>query len=992
MSGYRVSLPAGKKISFRFDGKLHTGYEGDTLASALLANGVSVVARSFKYHRPRGILTAGIDEPNALVQLETGAETVPNVKATSIKLYDGLHARSVNAWPSAKFDLMSVTGMFQAFLPAGFYYKTFIWPDWHLFEPTIRRAAGMGKSPDSVDPNAYEHVYEAVDFLVVGGGLTGLISAYFAGLSGAKVVLVDLDSEWGGMLLSNETSINGSPASVWVKDIVAKLAAMENVRLLNNTVAFGFYDHGLIGLLETVIRESTQKKAVRQRLWKIRAKQVVQATGALERPLVFPGNDRPGIMLSSAAQAYLQRYGVACGRNAVFCTSNDSAYEVALAYVKAGIKVKAIVDLRPGSNAQIVQDIVHSGVPVYFSTAVTNTYGKNGIHSLELHQIDKSGAALTGTAQRVDCDVLLTSGGWSPCVQLFSQSGGSLAFDEEIQGFKPVRSVQKEISVGAAAGRYDITESIKNAISVIADALRVEGYDPQEPPPVTIAGGIEFGAQCPIRQIDVSGLRGSRPKAWIDFQHDVTDSDIRLALRENYRSVEHVKRYTTLGMASDQGKTSNVNAIGVMEKTMGVSMAQVGTTKFRPPYDPVAIGAMAGMRIGENLHPLSQMAAHESHVKQGAVFEDYGRWLRPVYYAQGSESEDEAIAREVMAVRNGVGIFEASPLGKIEVVGTDAAEFLNRIYVNNMKTLKPGKCRYGLMLNEQGIIHDDGILACLGENHYLVGTTSGHAEAIHEALQEWLQCEWLNLDVVTENVTTNWAVITVAGPKARQVLSRLESDISFAPDDFPHMAQKLGVLQGMPCRVQRVSFSGEVSYEVSVPWGYGHYLWELLLEGGKPEQITPFGVEALMVMRVEKGFLHVGADTDGTTLPMDVGFGNIIAKKIDDFVGRRSLMTENALSSDRRQFVGIEVLDGKGPLDIGGHVIGLHASAPGKTQGWVTSSVMSPTLGRPVALGLVECASMRIGEEVQVWSLGKSRKARLVSPCVYDPKGELLNA
>jgi len=974
MSGLRSAdgraIDRSKPIAFSWEGRRYTGYAGDTLASALLANGVSIIGRSFKYHRPRGLIAAGLEEPNGIVQLETGSATVPNVKATQVELYEGLTATPVNAKPSVNFDLMAVNSLFKRFIPAAFYYKTFTWPNWHMFEPSIRKAAGLGVAPDEADPDSYEHRYAHVDTLVIGSGAAGLAAAEAAAAlpGNERVALVEADFEFGGGLLSASGEIEGMPALAWRDASLARLREMPNMLLLNRTMAFGFYDHGLVGLCERLTDHLPPhaRTGPRQRLWKLRASKVVLATGAFERPIPFSGNDRPGVMLASAAQTYARRYGALPGKRVVVCTNNDTAYEAALALREAGSEIVAIVDSRPerstatGPATARGIEVINGAVPLAAKggKAVTGlTIGLNG-----------------GARRRFACDAVLTSDGWNPAVHLHSQSGGSLAYDASLQAFLPGKAAQNAISVGAAAGVLDLDA----AVAAARAAVRGDAVELPAPNPVGPTHRFADG-EADARTV------------WLDFQNDVTVGDVQLAARENFRSVEHLKRYTTLGMASDQGKTSNIAGIHVLSDLLKVPAPAIGTTKFRPPFDPVTIGAFAGSSVGENLMPLAHTPSHAAQLALGAKMEPYGGWLRAAYLPRAGESEEQAIAREVRAVRGSVGLFDASTLGKIEVKGPDAPEFLQRMYVNNARTLKVGQCRYGLMLNEHGIVYDDGVFARLAQDHFLVGTTSGHAAAIAESFQEWLQCEWPHLRVVVENVTTGWAVMNIAGPKARAVLASLGTDIDLAAEAFPHMHYREATVGGAPARIQRVSFTGEVSYEVAVPWRYGSSLWNAFMRAGAPHGITPFGVESLMVMRVEKGFLHVGSDTDGTTYPQDLGFGQIVAKKKDDFVGRRSTMRPDGLRDDRRQLVGLEVTDGRGPLHVGTHVLPPGARQPRGTHGWVTSSVFSPTLDRPLAMALVERGTKRIGEEVHVWNLGDWRTARITDPRFYDPAGERIH-
>ena len=937
MSGWRLAeggrIDRTKPLKFQWSGRRYSGFAGDTLASALLANGVDIVGRSFKYHRPRGLLAAGIEEPNAIVQIEIGTETIPNLKATTVELYDGLIAAPVNAHPSAERDRMAINGWFKRFIPAAFYYKTFMWPDWHWFEPSIRRAAGLGVAPTSADPDTYEHRFAHTDVLVIGSGAAGLAAALEAASKGARVMLVEGDCALGG---------GGADMN-----LVERLRALPNVEILARTLAFGFYDHELVALCERLTEHLplAKRRGPRQRLWKVRAQQVILATGAFERPLPFENNDLPGVMLASAGQTFVMRYGVAPGRQVVVATNNDSAYHSAFALHDAGVAVTAIIDSRTSST---VAGASERGIRTIFGSAPVAAKGKCCVTGITISPVTQTNAKET-----ISCDCVLVSGGWNPAVHLHSQSGGRLGFDAAMQAFLPTEAVQSARCVGAAAGDIAIGEVGPTRSYADGDA--------------------------------------AAHKAWLDFQNDVTVGDVQLAARENFRSVEHVKRYTTLGMASDQGKTSNVSGIQVMAGLLGKAPDAIGTTKFRPPFDPVTIGAFAGRSIGDDLMPLAYPVSQARKVALGAKIENYGGWGRAAYFPQPGEREDQAIAREVLAVRNSVGLFDASPLGKIEVAGPDAAEFLDRMYVNGIKTLKIGRCRYGLMLNENGVVYDDGVVARIGEDRYLVGTTSGHAAAIATSFDEWLQCEWPNLQVLTQNVTTGWAVMNVAGPRARDVLAAVGTDIGLSNAAFPHMTYREGTVAGAVARISRVSFTGELSYEVAVPWGYGAALWDALITAGTDHGITPFGVEALMVMRVEKGFLHVGSDTDGTTLPQDVGFGAAMAKKPNDFVGRRSTRRPDGLRADRRQFVGLEIIDGQGPVHAGAHILPPIVATPPGSDGWVTSAVMSPTLGRPLAMALVRQGQARLGEAVTLWDMGTRRQARIVDPRFYDPEGARLD-
>jgi sarcosine oxidase subunit alpha len=908
-------------LAFRFNGRRYRGHAGDTLASALLANGVRLVARSFKYHRPRGIVASGAEEPNALVQLRVGQGSEPNIKATEIELYDGLDATSVNCWPSPSFDLRAINQLAAPLLGAGFYYKTFMWPDWHLFEGPIRRAAGLGLAPSAADPDRYVHRFADCDTLIVGAGPAGLAAALAAATRGERVILAEADFQLGGSALWRGDRREAAK-------IENALRALPEVTILMRTNVFGYYDHNALAAVEQLGGDGA-----RQRLWKIRAKDVILATGAIERPLVFSGNDRPGVMLASAVQSYIRRWAVLPGRHAVVFTNNDGAYEAAAALREAGASV-TVIDSRANPNSPSAD-----GIRVLSAHLVTGVKGGRSVRGTTVAPV--SG----GPATTLPCDILAMSGGWSPAVHLFSQSGGSLRFDEAIQAFVPDRARQAVTAVGAAAG--DLGDL-----------------------------GIEPLWEVPGRKLK-----------FIDLANDVTTKDIGIAAAENYVSVEHLKRYTTLGMGVDQGKTSNVNGLAVMGALTGRSPGEVGTTKFRPPYTPVTFGTIAGPLVGDLYRPVKQLPAHGWHVTHGGVFEEYAGWARPTAYPLVGETWEEATQREARAARTRAALFDGSPLGKIEVVGRDAGTFLDRIYVGNASNLKVDSSRYGLMLNENGIIVDDGVFVRLGEAHYLVHTTSAGADRIAAMFEEWLQCEWTELDVVILPVTTQWATLTLSGPSAAEILARVGPELDLA--HFRHMTFREEKVAGIPARILRASFTGEASYEISVPARRASELIDALARAGRPYHLTPIGIEALMILRTEKGYLHVGVDTDGTTIPDDVGMAGPIAKKASDFIGRRSLLRADALRPDRLQLVGVQSDDAL--LPVGAHIL-RGGEVPGPIDGYVTSSHHSPTLGRPVALGLVRSGRSRIGEHVTLYDMGTRHGATIVDPVFYDKTGDRLRA
>jgi sarcosine oxidase subunit alpha len=959
---FGLRLDRTRSLSFEFNDRRMSGYAGDTLASALLANGVQLVGRSFKLHRPRGIFSCGVEDPSGLVDLGSGATRTPNQRATLIELEEGLRAASVNCWPTVEFDFGAVNGMLSALLPAGFYYKTFKWPNWHLFEPTIRRMAGLGRAAGVADPDRYEEVAAVADVAVVGGGIAGLSAAVSAAQSGAHTILLASGAFLGGSL--------GWRSDAQIDALVAE-ASRAGVRILTRTLAFGVYDHGLLCARESVSQGSARNGAgrgvLRERLWKIRARHIVAAAGAFERPMLFPDNDRPGVMLAGAADKYAHAFGVACGQRVVIAVNSDSAYGVAESLRAAGVEVVALVDRRARGDigvggATSFRTLTDAGIARVEGTTAVRGCAVASVHG--------------GRPETFDCDSILSAGGHAPAVHLHSQAGGKLRWLDDAAMFVPDGHAPGLVSVGACAGIFDRDAAAEHAAQV-GRALGSGLIPPMATP------------QGAGRSLASTVLPGMTGKQFVDLQNDVVVGDVGLAARENYRSVEHLKRYTTAGMGTDQGKTSNVNALVLMGDLTGRQPAEVGTTKFRPPFAPVTLGLLAGRRVGALYRPLKSLPAEHWHQERGALFEQFGTWYRPAAYPLPGETLDIAAQREARAVRESVGVLDGSPLGKLEVFGPDAAEFLDLMYVGTMSTLSIGQARYGVLLNENGIVVDDGIVARLSHAHYWINTTSAGVERTTAAFEEWLQCEYTNLRVVVTPVTSRWGNVTVAGPKAWRWLSAIGFDAGFAPASMKHMTLRTGALEGVPLRVLRASFSGEFGYEVNLPSDHTHWLLERLWARAQEFAAVPYGIEALEILRTEKGFIHIGTDTDGTTLPGDIGFARAVDKKKANFVGRRSLLRPAARDPERLQLVALASGDATTPLPVGAQIAA--GSPPTRTEGYVTSSFMSPTLGAPVALGLLARGAERLGERLRVHHLGTTLEAVVVKAPFIDPPGERLN-
>lgn len=983
-----------RPLQFEFDGKKLSGYEGDTLASALLGAGYRVLARSYKYHRPRGLLGSGVEEPNAYLQVGEGASSTPNQRATDVLLEQGMRLRSQNRWPSLRFDLGAVSGWMSRLLPAGFYYKTFIWPRiaWKkLYEPLIRQAAGMGRVPEGEDPDRYEQSYAFVDVLVVGGGVSGLAAARAASRSGARVLLAEQTPWVGGRLLGDRTRISGSDGATWAEGEAAELEKSDNFQLLRSTTAAAVYDHGYVLLCER------PDSGPRTRLWRVRANRVVLAAGAIERPVVFSGNDLPGVMLASAVRDYLRRWAVAPGSIAVVHTTNDSAYETALALIDAGVEVARVVDARHSPSGEVVEEVRRRGIEVTCGATVAAHSRFGLLNGVSIQKIRQSGRA-GGSGERLDCDLLAVSGGWTPTAHLYCHSGGALVWNEE-QGMHlpdPDRAPLDRngnpsvLVVGAAAGRMSTQEAWSSGAEAGCQTAGHAGLDPSMPGAPLIEEAEEEPGTSLWMAPGVGDSYGGRH--FVDFQHDVTLADIELAVREGYDGVELAKRYTTLGMAPDQGKVSNVPGHAILADAVGGTLAGAGTTTFRPPYTPIDLGVIAGAESGELFRAVRVTPPFEWHQEHGADFEPVGDWRRPYCYRRGEESREEAVAREVRSVRGAVGIIDASTLGKLLVQGPDAAKFLDLIYTNMMSSLPVGRCRYGLMCTDAGYLFDDGVVARLSEEAFLCHTTSGGAERVHRWLEDWLQCEWYDLKVYVVNITEQWGQFAVSGPRSREFLQSLGDGLDLAEDVLPQMGMAEGTVQGVPARVYRISFSGELAFEIAVPAGYAASLWKVILEAGQAYGLVTYGTEALHVMRAEKGFIMIGDETDGTVTPVDLGLSWAVSKKKADFLGKRGMAMPALADSSRRQLVGLLAADPNEVLPDGACVVeGQGESA--RIAGHVTSSYRSPTLGRSIAMALLERGRDRQGTTVSL-EVGKDRRidARVTGVEFLDKDRETTHA
>ena len=993
MQNYRIKnggkINRDLKISFIFNGKTYFGYKGDTLASALLANGVHLIGRSFKYHRPRGIIAAGVEDANGKVQLYKDDITEPNVNVTEVELVNGLRIESQNCWPSVSFDVWAINNFLNRFFPAGFYYKTFMWPKsfWYkVYEPIIRKAAGMGTASLKSDPDRYDHQYEHCDILVVGSGPSGISSALAAAKNGARVILAEDKARFGGSLLTDNVTIGNKNGDEWVEEAIADLKSMPNVIIRKRSQVFGYYDHNMLVMFERCKDhiENPEAFTPRQRLWYIRAKQVIISTGSIERPLVFANNDRPGIMLAYSAKEYLKIYGVLAGKKPIIFTNNDTAYETAIEYKKQGVD-SIIIDTRSESNSGIANEAKKLGIAIKFSHGIANTSGYKKVKSATIGKLNNNKDGYI-EFEEIECDSIFVSGNWTPTVHLASQSGNKLKYDSDSDTFLPDQSRQKETVIGSANGSLTLEESLKEGFEtgfILSEKITKNN----KPTSIPISDEKQFGQHDKFWCMPLPEKK--HYKRFVDFQNDVAVSDIQLAVQEGFRSIEHVKRYTTLGMATDQGKTSNLNGLQLVSDLEKKIVPEVGHTTFRPPYTSVTIGTIIGREVGKNYKATRKSPMHQWHEKHNGIFVDAGLWLRPRYYKKGNETLHEAAKREALNVRKNVGVCDVTSLGKIDIKGKDSAEFLNRIYTNAFLKLPIGKARYGVMLREDGMVFDDGTTTRISENNYHMTTTTAQAANVLSHLEYYLQVVWPELDVTVVSTTEQWAGAAIAGPNSRLLLSKIFPNEDVSNEGLPFMGYREFKYKDSLARIFRISFSGELAYEINVMSNFGESMWKEIIELGKDFQIQPYGTEALSTLRIEMG--HVaGSEIDGRTIAYDLSLEGMLSEK-KDFIGKRSLKRKAFTEKGREQIVGLVPIDKKTSIPEGSHLVVDHRlKSPNPKLGHVSASCWSVENNNPFSLAILKDGKNKIGEKLYAVSPLKniSVQVEVVSQHYVDPDGK----
>jgi len=1003
-------LPSGGRINrskvctFRFNNQYYKGYEGDTLASALLANGVDIVGRSFKYSRPRGIMCAGVEEPNAILQVGSSEATqVPNVRATEQALYDGLVCSSVKGWPSLHVDVMSLVGKLAGgAMGPGFYYKTFMFPAfmWETYEKVIRKAAGLGRSPKQRDPDSYDHMHHHVDVMVVGGGVAGLMAALAAARSGVRVMIADEQNEMGGGLLHNTIDIDNQPGMHWVESVCKELDENPNVLRLVRSVVTGLHDHNFLTINERRthhLGDVAPPGISRERIHKVRATSVVLATGAHERPLVFGNNDLPGCMQCSAVSQYIRRYAVVPGTALVVMTSNDAGYQCAIDWHDVGREVVAVVDTRAEPNGDVVEQLKQRNIELMTGSVVMEAKGSRRVRKVLVATTDETVSFIGGEPKVLSCDTVATSGGWSPAVHLSCHTGSRPVWREDIHGFVPGKTHENQFVAGRVNGAQTLSDCFEEGLQAGKNAVLSMGESGKRAnasasPSVPVVNEKNTCEAMGVYLVPHAKTPTRAPKQFVDMQNDVTAAALQISTHEGFESIEHVKRYTAMGFGTDQGKTGNVNGMAIVANALGQTIAETGTTVFRPNYTPVTFGAVGGSHTGVLFDPKRFTPMHRWHVEQGAKFENVGQWKRAWYYPRDGESMQESLDRECKATRTGVGILDASTLGKIDIQGKDAREFLGRVYTNAWAKLAPGRCRYGLMCGEDGMVMDDGVTSCLAENHFLMTTTTGGAAHVLNWLELYHQTEWPELDVFFTSVTDHWATMTISGPQSRALLSTLCSDINLDKESFTFMDWREGTVAGAPSRVFRISFTGELSYEINVPAHYGMHVWEALFEKGRAFNLTPYGTESMHVLRAEKGFVIVGQDTDGSITPIDMNHAWAVSNnKPFSYIGKRGMQRADCLRPNRKQLVGLETIDPETVLPEGAQAVRHPAQTiPMTMVGHVTSSYYSANLGRSIAMAVIRDGLNRVGETVYFpLADGRTVEARICDPCWVDPAGEL---
>ncbi len=974
-----MRLPGGgnidrdRPLTFIFNGRSYKGYQGDTLASALLANNIRLIGRSFKYHRPRGLMSAGVEETNALVQLMAPTEE-PNVQATQCPLVDGLQAHSINCWPSVNFDIGAINTLLAPIFPAGFYYKTFMWRPWKEYARLIRRFAGLGTNPVKLDKGRYEKRHHHCEVLIVGAGPAGLSAARIAAQTSARVVLVDNQTQPGGTLLNGPSQINAGAAQDWIDQEVATLDFNPRVLRLSNSIAAGYYDHNMI----TVVERSPRQSWVTERFWKIRAARVILATGSIERPLVFSNNDRPGIMTTSSASTFLYRYAVKSGRSAVVITNNNSAYQPASFLRNNGVEVSAIVDLRQIVDAELVSSVKNNGIEVITGHYVIKASGVKSVTGVCIAPVGQP-----QNSRNLSCDLVCLSGGWNPTVHLHSQSGAKPIYDEDQACFLPGKSVQPETSAGSATGLFSLAQCLEDGCRAATEALTALNISFDKVVIPNASGETTLGIQADWGAKPMPG-----DKAFVDFQNDVTTADIGLAVRENFVSVEHVKRYTTAGMATDQGKSGNPNVIGHIANQLQRQPNEIGTTTYRPPYVPISFAAIAGSDTEELLIPIRRTPITEWHIKAGAAMNEAGaNYRRPFWYPEANETDNDAIMRAAMAVRDTVGIYDGSPLGKLELAGDDVEQLLNLVYTNRWDNLSIGQGKFGLMLQEDGRMMDDGVTFRLDQNRYLMSTGTGTADTIYAHLERLLQTEYPQWKVYVTVVTNQWANICVCGPLARNVLEAVGTDIDLNPSNFPFLGIRDGNVAGFDARVVRVSYTGELSFEINVARRNGLAMWYALMQAGEGYGITPVGSETSAVLRIEKGFISPGTEGDNITNPFDAGIGWLVDMNKPDFIGKRALQRDQQQSFVRQHVIGLLPQDQNFVPVEGSALVTPRRPDQSLFQGHVTAACFSPNLKRSICLGLLKDGKNRMGEIITISGLEGTVDAEVTKPIFIDPKG-----